>query len=37
MRPELHSRYAGYFSAYLVEKIRRLEVVTLGRAEDHRR
>jgi hypothetical protein len=27
MRPELRSRYAGYFSAYLVEKIRRLESV----------
>jgi uncharacterized protein len=25
MRPDLRSRYAGYFSAYLVEKIRRLE------------
>jgi uncharacterized protein len=28
MRPELHARYAGYFSAYLVEKIRRLEFVS---------
>ena len=25
MRPDLRSRYAGYFSAYLVDKIRRLE------------
>ena len=25
MRPDLRSRYAGYFSAYLAEKIRRLE------------
>jgi hypothetical protein len=25
MRPELRERYAGYFSAYLAEKIRRLE------------
>jgi SET domain-containing protein len=28
MRPELHARYAGYFSAYLADKIRRLESVT---------
>jgi hypothetical protein len=31
MRPELHSRHAGYFSFYLVEKIRRLEPVTTSR------
>ena len=28
MLPELRSRYAGYFSVYLVEKIRRLESAT---------
>jgi SET domain-containing protein len=28
MCAELHSKYAGYFSAYLAEKIRRLEVAT---------
>jgi uncharacterized protein len=27
MRPELRSRYAGYFSSFLAEKIRRLESV----------
>jgi SET domain-containing protein len=31
MRPELRSRYAGYFSLYLVEKIRRLESVTASK------
>ena len=25
MRPELRAKYAGYFSSYLAEKIRRLE------------
>ena len=28
MRPDLRKRYAGYFSAYLAEKIRRLEPAT---------